>query len=167
MNSFHFLFFVQGNCSGAILENEVVSIFVFENLDLVPRDQSSVIAVKDLDAEDKVKLVARLVRQSRGPSFVPKYKYALDSVNQIVYVLVADAEDAESMTGRSFRVDGQHVSFSRVLKMKKRAKDDDFYQSIYCSQIWPMRQYHFQEFPRSSLSPWTLWIMKTFVSISV
>ena len=100
--------------------------------------------MKDLDAEDKVKLVARLVKQSRGPSFVPKYKYALDSGNQTVYVLVADAEDAESMTGRSFRVDGQHVSFSRVLKIEKRAKDDDFYQSVYCSQIWPMRQYRFQ-----------------------
>ena len=49
-------------------------MFVFENLDLVPRDQSSVIAVKDLNTEDKVKLVARLVRQSRGPSFVPKYR---------------------------------------------------------------------------------------------
>ena len=101
-----FSFFVQGNCSGCILEIEVVSMFVFENLDLVPGEQSSVIAVKDLNTEDKVKLVARLVRQSRGPSFVPKYKYALDSGNQTVYVLVADAEDAESMTGRLFRVDG-------------------------------------------------------------
>ena len=100
--------------------------------------------MKDLNTEDKVKLVARLVRQSRGPSFVPRYKYALDSRNQTVYVLVADAEDAESMTGRSFRVDGQHVSFSRVLKMKKRAKADDFYQFVYCSQIWPMRQYRFK-----------------------
>ncbi|XP_066349178.1 uncharacterized protein [Miscanthus floridulus] len=44
---------VKGNCSGAILENEVVSMFIFENLDLVPRDQSSVIAVKDLDTKDK------------------------------------------------------------------------------------------------------------------
>ena len=136
--------FLQENCSGAILENEVVSMFVFENLDLVSGEQSSVIAVKDLNTEDKVKLVARLVRQSHGPSFVRKYKYALDSVNQIVYVLVADAEDAESMTGRSFRVDGKHVSFSHVLKMEKRAKDDDFYPSINCSQIWPMRQYCFQ-----------------------
>jgi len=143
MNLFHFLFFVQGNCSGCILEIEVVSMFVFENLDLVPREQSSVIAVKDLNTEDKVKLVARLVRQSRGPSFVPKYKYALDSGNQTVYVLVADAEDAKSMTGRSFRVDGKQVSFSRVFKMEKRAKDDDFYQSVYCTQIWPIRQYCF------------------------
>ena len=118
-------------------------MFVFENLDLVPRDQSSVIAVKDLDAEDKVKLVARFVKQSLWAFFVPKYKYALDSRNQIVYVLVADAEDAESMTGRSFRVDGKHVCFSRVLKMEKRAKDDDFYQSVYCTQIWPIRQYCF------------------------
>ena len=31
-----FSFFVQGNCSGCILKNEVVSMFVFENLDLVP-----------------------------------------------------------------------------------------------------------------------------------
>ena len=100
--------------------------------------------MKDLNTEDKVKLVARLARQSRGPSFVPKYKYALDSVNQTVYVLVADAEDAESMTGCSFRVDGQHVCFSHVLKMEKRAKDDDFYPSVNCSQIWPMRQYRFQ-----------------------
>ena len=100
--------------------------------------------MKDLNTEDKVKLVARLVRQSCGPSFVPKYKYALDSGNQTVYVLVADAEDADYMTGRSFRVDGQHVSFSRVLKMEKRAKDDDFYPSVNCSQIWPMRQYRFQ-----------------------
>jgi len=72
----------------------------------IPVEQSSVIVVKDLNTEDKVKLVARLVRQSRGPSFVPKYKYALDSGNQTLYVLVADAEDAESMTGRLFRVDG-------------------------------------------------------------
>ena len=100
--------------------------------------------MKDLNTEDKVKLVARLVRQSCGPSFVPKYKYALDSGNQTVYVLVADAEDAKSMTGRSFRVDGKQVSFSRVFKMEKRAKDDDFYQSVYCTQIWPMRQYRFQ-----------------------
>ena len=82
--------------------------------------------------------------KSRGAKFVPKYKYALDSGNQTVYVLVADAEDAKSMTGRSFRVDGKQVSFSRVFKMEKRAKDDDFYQSVYCSQIWPMRQYRFQ-----------------------
>ena len=77
--------------------------------------------MKDLDTEDKVKLVARLVRQSRRPSFVPNYKYALDSGNQTVYVLVADAEDTESMTGCCFRVDGKHVSFSRVLKIQKRA----------------------------------------------
>jgi len=38
-------------------------MFVFENLDLVPGDQSSVIDVKDLETEDKVKLVARLVGQ--------------------------------------------------------------------------------------------------------
>ena len=119
-------------------------MFVFENMDLVPGDQSSVIAVKDLDAEDKVKLVARFVKQSLWAFFVPKYKYALDSGNQTVYVLVADAEDAESMTGCCFRMDGKHVSFSRVLKMEKRAKDDDFYQSVYCTQIWPMRQYRFQ-----------------------
>jgi len=96
-------------------------MFVFENMDLVPGDQSSVNAVKDLDTQDKVKLVARLVRKSCGPSFVPKYKYALDSGNQTVYVLVADAEDTESMTGCCFRVDGKHVSFSRVVKIQKRA----------------------------------------------
>ena len=103
-------------------------MFVFENLDLVPGEQTSVIAVKDSDTEDKVKLVARLV-------IVPKYKYALDPVNQNVYVLAENVEDADFMSGRSFRVDGKNVLFCRVLKMEKRDKDDDLYQSAVCFQV--------------------------------
>jgi uncharacterized membrane protein len=40
------MFFAKKNCDGVTLQNEVLSLFVFENLDLVPGQQSSVIAVK-------------------------------------------------------------------------------------------------------------------------
>ena len=89
--------------------------------------------MKDLQIEDKVKLVARVVRHNRGPSFVLKYKFALDAVNGTAYVLVENAEDAVVMTGRSFRVDDVHITFFRVLKMEQRAKADGFYQSVSCT----------------------------------
>ena len=98
--------------------------------------------------------------KSRGAKFVPKYKYALDSGNQTVYVLVTDAGDAESMTDRSFRVDGKHVSFSRVLKMEKRAKDDDFIALRFglCDNIV------FSNFPGSSYVPLDLMDDEDFCS---
>ena len=89
--------------------------------------------MKNLKIEDKVKLVARVVHHNCGPSFVPKCKFALDAVNGTVYVLVENAEAAELMTGRCFRVDEEHITFFRVLKMEQRAKADGFYQSVSCT----------------------------------
>jgi hypothetical protein len=67
-----------------------------------------------------VQLVARLVSYCHGhdPSFVPKYKYALDPVNQVVYMLAKNVEDANFMSGHSFKVDGKNVLFCRVLEME-------------------------------------------------
>lgn len=76
------------------LANEVVSVFVIDKMGLVIGDQSKLMAVKGLTSSDKMKLVARVVKQNRGPSFVPNYKYCLDSVNATIYVLVLDAEVA-------------------------------------------------------------------------
>jgi hypothetical protein len=112
-------------------------LFLFEHFNLEPSAQSRVLAVKDLKIEDEVKLVARVVHHNRGPSFVPKCKFALDVVNGIVYVLVENAEAAELMTGCCFRVDEEHITFFRVLKMEERSEFDDFYQSASCSKIWP------------------------------
>lgn len=112
-------------------------MFVFEYFDLVPGDQSRVLAVKDLDIEGKVKLVARVVRENRGRPFVPKCKFSLDGNNGTVYVLLEKAEDADLMMGRSFRADGQYMSFCRVLNMEVLPAADDFYQSALCSKIWP------------------------------
>ena len=48
-----------------------------------------------------------------------KMKYALDSMNSSVYVLVPDAEVAALMAGRSFEVEfGQTISFYRVLSFE-------------------------------------------------
>ena len=93
--------------------------------------------MKDLQIEDKVKLVARVVRHNHGPSFMSKCKFALDAVNGTVYVLVENAEAAELMTGRCFRVDEEHITFFRVLKMEERSESHDFCQSASCSKIWP------------------------------
>lgn len=79
--------------SANTLANEVVSSFVIEKFELVPGDQSRLLAAKYLTSGDKVKLVTRVVKQNRGPSFVPKYQYILDLVNGTVYVLALDAED--------------------------------------------------------------------------
>jgi len=53
--------------------------------------QNRLLVAKGLENEDKVKLVARVVRQNRGASSLLKFKYALDGVNGTVYVLVVDA----------------------------------------------------------------------------
>lgn len=130
--------FVQALRAADILANEVVSLFVIEKLELVPRDQSRLIAAKDLTSGDMVKLVARVVRQNRGPSFVPKYKYCLDSVSSTVYVLVPDAEDAQLMAGCAIKVDGQDICFYHVLKIEERSADVDLFQSLPCLKIWPL-----------------------------
>jgi len=54
------------------VESEIVSLFVVEHLDLVPGAQTRLLAAKGLKNEDKVKLVARVVRQNRGASSLPK-----------------------------------------------------------------------------------------------
>lgn len=111
--------FVQALRAANTLANEVVSLFVIEKLELVPRDQSRLIAAKDLTSGDMVKLVTRVVRQNRGPSFVLKYKYCLDSMSSTIYVLIPDAEDAQLMAGRAFKVDGQDICFYCVLKIEE------------------------------------------------
>jgi len=54
------------------VDNEIVSLFVVEHLDLIPEAQNRLLAAKGLENEDKVKLVARVVRQNRGASSLPK-----------------------------------------------------------------------------------------------
>lgn len=76
------------------MDNKIVSLFVVQHLDLFSRVQDRLLAAKDLENGDKVKLVARVVRQNRGASSLPKLKYALDSMNGTVYVLVRDAQEA-------------------------------------------------------------------------
>ena len=93
--------------------------------------------MKDLKIEDKVKLVARVVRHNHGPSFMSKCKFALDAVNGTVYALVENAEAVELMTGHCFCVDEEHITFFRVLKTEERSEFDDFYQSASCNKIWP------------------------------
>jgi hypothetical protein len=104
-------------------------LFVVEHLDLVPRAQNRLLATKGLQNEDKVKLVARVVRQNFGASSLPKFKYALDGMNGTVYVLVGDAQEALFMVGRSFKVGSELMSFYRVLNIETRAAGDDIYQS--------------------------------------
>lgn len=48
-----------------------------DHLDLIAGEQSKLVAAKALNSHDKVKLVVRVIRQNRGPSFVTKYKFAL------------------------------------------------------------------------------------------
>jgi hypothetical protein len=69
-------------------------LFVVQHLDLFSRVQHRLLAAKDLENGEKVKLVAHVVRQNRGASSLPKLKYALDSMNGTVYVLVRDAQEA-------------------------------------------------------------------------
>ena len=108
-----------------------------EHLDLVSSGQTRLLAAKGLENEDKVKLVARVVRQNRGASFLPKYKYALDGVNGTVYVLVLDAKEARLMVGRSFKVGGEEMSFYLVLNIEQRSAGDDIYQSASVRKVWP------------------------------
>ena len=105
------------------MNNEIVSLFVVEHLDLVPGAQTILLAAKGLKNEDKVKLVAHVVRQNRGASFLPKYKYALDGLNGTVYVLVLNVEEAQLITGRSFKVGGEEMSFYRVLNIDQKSAD--------------------------------------------
>jgi len=60
------------------LEDEVVSLFVVDNLDLVVGEQSQLIAAKGLTGENPAKLVARVVKQNRGGDFLPTCKFAYD-----------------------------------------------------------------------------------------
>jgi len=84
-----------------------------------------------------VKLVARVVRQNRGASSLLKFKYALDGVNGTVYVLVVDAQVAQLMVGRSFKVGGELMSFYRVLNIETSSAGDDIYQSACVRKVWP------------------------------
>jgi len=79
-------------------------LFIVEQLDLVVGQQTCLIAAKGLNSLDKVKLVARAVRQNHGPSYLPIYKFALDKMNETIYVFVIDEEDANLMVGHSFDV---------------------------------------------------------------
>lgn len=134
------LFFLsfQGDRPVKTVDNKIVSLFVVQHLDLFSRVQDRLLAAKDLENGDKVKLVARVVRQNRGASSLPKLKYALDSMNGTVYVLVRDAQEAQLMAGRSFRVSGEIMSFYCVLNIKTRSAVDDIYQSCYVDKVWPL-----------------------------
>lgn len=134
------LFFLsfQGDRPVKTVDNKIVSLFVVQHLDLFFRVQDRLLAAEDLENGDKVKLVARVVRQNRGASSLPKLKYALDSMNGTVYVLVRDAQEAQLMAGRSFRVSGEIMSFYRVQNIKTRSAVDDIYQSCYVDKVWPL-----------------------------
>jgi len=113
-------------------------LFVVDHLGLEAGEQSKLIAAKGVYSQDNVRLVARVIRQFLGESFVLKMKYALDSMNCSIYVLVPDAEVAALMAGRSFEVEfGQTISFYRVLSFKVRSEDDDRYQSVQAVMLWP------------------------------
>ena len=69
---------------------------------------------------------------------MPKMKYALDSMNSCVYVLVPDDEVAALMASQSFEVEfGQTMYFHRVLSFEVRSEDDDRYQSVQAVMLWP------------------------------
>lgn len=82
-----------------------------EHLGLNCGEQSRLIVANGFDGVDKVKLVARVLRHCRGPAFVSSYKFALDSMNGSVYILAPSDEDAASLAGCSFEVDGQNLCF--------------------------------------------------------
>ena len=84
-----------------------------------------------------MKLVARVVRLNRGASSLLKFKYAFDGVNGTVYVLVVDAQEAQLMDDRSFKVGGELMSFYRVLNIETRSAGDDIYQSASVRKVWP------------------------------
>jgi hypothetical protein len=115
----------------------LLQLLIMKLFHLVPGGQTRLLAAKGLQNEDKVNLVAHVVRQNRGVSFLPKYKYALDGVNGTVYVLVLDVEETQLMAGRSFKLEGEEMSFYRVLNIEQRSAGDDIYQSGYVDKIWP------------------------------
>ena len=82
------------------LEDEVVSLFFLDNLDLVVGEQSQLIVAKGLTSDNMLKLVARVVKQNRGGQFLSMSKFAYDSNNATVYVKVTGEEDANLMAGR-------------------------------------------------------------------
>ena len=113
-------------------------MFVVDHLGLEAREQSKLIAAKGVYSQDNVRLVARVIRQFLGESFVLKMKYALDSMNSCVYVLVPDDEVAALMASQSFEVEfGQTMSFHRILSFEVRSEEDDHYQSVQVRMLWP------------------------------
>jgi hypothetical protein len=70
------------------IEDEVVSLFVLDNLDLVVGEQSQLLATKGLTSASPVKLVAQVVKQNRGGDFLPTCNFAFDATNGTVYVKV-------------------------------------------------------------------------------
>lgn len=101
---------------------------------LLPGQQDRLIAAKGLSS---VKLVARAVRQNRGVQYLSQFKFVLDSKSGTVYVLVNDEEDAKLMAGRSFQVQGQIMSFYRVLSVTVRPAQEDIYQTVDVDRLWP------------------------------
>jgi len=113
-------------------------LFVADHLGLQAREQSKLIAANGVHSQDNVQLVAHVIRHFLGEYFVLKMKYALDSMNSCVYVLVPDDEVAALMAGRSFEVEfGQTISSYSVLSFEVRLEDDDHYQSIEAGMLWP------------------------------
>ena len=104
---------------------------------MVARQQLRLIAANGLTSGDKVKLVARAIRQNHGFKFLSIYKFPLDSTNGTVYVLVSDENDANLMVGHSWAVGGQRISLYRVLSIGIRPKEEDFYQSVDIARLFP------------------------------
>ena len=117
-------------------------MFVVDHLGLEAGEQSKLIVAKGVHSQDNVKLVAHVIRHFLGEYFVLKMKYALDSMNSCVYVLVPNDEVAALMVGRSFEVEfGQTMSFHRILSFEVRSKDDDRYQSVQVHILWLYRPF--------------------------
>jgi len=111
-------------------------LFIVEQLDLVVEQQTPLLTAKGLSSVDKVKLVARAVRQNRGIEFLSIYKFALDSKNSTVYVLAINEEDANLMAGNSFEVAGETMPFYRVLNINLRPQQEDVYQIVNVDRIF-------------------------------
>lgn len=54
-------------------------------------------------------------------------------------MLVEDAQEAHLMTGRSFKVGDQEISFYRLLNIEQRSATDDLFQSAKVRRFWPDR----------------------------
>ena len=54
-------------------------------------------------------------------------------------LLVLDAQEAQLMAGRSFKVGGEEMSFYRVLSIEQRSAGDDIFQSAKVYKVWPPR----------------------------